>query len=139
MITLTDPSRYLAGAVLLTIVGIEFGGWFLMRVARGQQKLTPFQQKFARAGHAHAGVLVTLGLVCLLLADAAGLDGAIGWAARLGVPVAAALISAGFFFSSMGRGEVTRPNRLIALIWLGAVSLAVGVVSIGVGLLAGGH
>ncbi|WP_018683488.1 hypothetical protein [Actinokineospora enzanensis] len=137
MLTLSDPSRHLAGAVLLTVVGIEFGGWFLIRVAGGQQKLSPFQQKFARAGHAHAGVLVTLGLVCLVLADAAGLTGAIGWISRIGVPLAAALISAGFFFSSMGRGEVTRPNKLIALIWLGAVSLAVGVVSIGIGLLAG--
>ncbi|WP_026426071.1 hypothetical protein [Actinokineospora inagensis] len=135
MVILSDPSRYLAGVVLLTVVGIEFGGWFLMRVARGQQKLSPFQQKFARAGHAHAGVLVTLALVCLVLADAAGLSGALGWIARVAVPAAAALISAGFFFSSMGRGEVTRPNRLIALIWLGAMSLAVGVVSIGLGLL----
>ncbi|RLK60113.1 hypothetical protein [Actinokineospora cianjurensis] len=135
MLTISDPSRLLAGTVLLSVVGIEFGGWFLLRLARGDQRLTPFQQKFARAGHAHAGVLVTLGLVCLLLADAAGLDGAIGWIARIGVPAAAALISAGFFFSSMGRGEVTKPNRLIALIWLGALSLAVGVVSIGIGLL----
>ncbi|SER45415.1 hypothetical protein [Actinokineospora terrae] len=135
MLTISDPSRLLAGTVLLSVVGIEFGGWFLLRLARGDQRLTPFQQKFARAGHAHAGVLVTLGLVCLLLADAAGLDGPIGWIARIGVPAAAALISAGFFFSSMGRGEVTKPNRLIALIWLGALSLAVGVVSIGIGLL----
>ncbi|GAA3024092.1 hypothetical protein [Actinokineospora globicatena] len=135
MLTISDQSRYLAAAVLLTIVGIEFGGWFLVRVARGDQRLSPFQQKFARAGHAHAGVLVTLGLVCLLFADAAGLDGVIGWVARIGVPAAAALMSAGFFLSSMGRGEVTRPNRLIVLVWLGAVSLAVGVVSIGIGLL----
>ncbi|MBM7771124.1 hypothetical protein JOD54_001328 [Actinokineospora baliensis] len=134
MLTLTDPSRLLAGTVLLTIVGIEFGGWFLMRIARGQVELTPFQQKFARAGHAHAGVLVTLGLICLLLADAAGLDGAIGWLARIGVPAAAALMSSGFFFSSMGK-NVTKPNKLIGLIWLGALSLAVGVTSIGIGLL----
>jgi hypothetical protein len=29
-------------------------------VVRGQVPLTPFQQAFARAGHAQAGVLVTL-------------------------------------------------------------------------------
>ncbi|GLZ41237.1 hypothetical protein [Actinokineospora sp. NBRC 105648] len=132
---LSDASRVLAGTVLLSIVGIEFGGWYLMRLARGQAPATPFQQRFARAGHAHAGVLVTLGLVCLVLADGAALTGALGWLARLGVPLAAALIPAGFFFSSMGRGEVVRPNRLIGLVWAGAVALAVGVVSIGVGLL----
>lgn len=134
-LALTDASRWIAGAVLLTVVGIEFGGYYLMRVVRGRERLTPFQRTFARAGHAHAGVLVTLGLVCLLLADAAGLAGALGWVARAGVPLAALLISGGFFFSSMGRGEVTGPNRLIAMVWAGAASLAVGVVSIGVGLL----
>lgn len=134
-LVLSPASRYLAGAVLLTIVGIEFGGWFMTRVVRGKVELTPFQKTFARAGHAHAGVLVTLSLVTLVLADAAALTGALGWLARIGPPVAAALISAGFFFSSMGRGEITRPNRLIWLIWLGALSLAVGVVTLGIGLL----
>jgi hypothetical protein len=135
---LTDASRYIGGFALLTIVGIEFGGWFMTRVVTGHVPMTDFQKSFARAGHAHAGVLVTLGLVGLLLADAAGLDGAVGWLARLGVPVAAGLISAGFFFSSMGKGEVTRPNRLIWLVWLGALSMAVGVVTLGVGLLTAG-
>jgi hypothetical protein len=132
---LSPESRYIAGAVLLTIVGIEFGGWFMTRVVGGKVPMTDFQKSFARAGHAHAGVLVTLGLVTLVLADAAALDGALGWLARVGTPAAAALISAGFFFSSMGRGEVTRPNKFIWLVWLGALSLAVGVVTLGLGLL----
>ncbi len=137
MLELTSASRYLAGVVLLTIVGIEFGGWFMTRIVAGKVAMTPFQKTFARAGHAHAGVLVTLSLVTLVLADAAGLTGVLGWLARLGMPLAAGLISAGFFFSSMGR-EATRPNRLIWLVWLGAVSLAVGVVTLGVGLLVAG-
>lgn len=135
---LSAESRYIAGAVLLTIVGIEFGGWFMTRVVGGKVAMTPFQKSFARAGHAHAGVLVTLGLVTLILADAAALDGVLGWLARVGTPAAAALISAGFFFSSMGRGEVVRPNKLIWLVWLGALSLAVGVVTLGLGLLTTG-
>ncbi|MFI9385799.1 hypothetical protein [Kutzneria sp. NPDC052558] len=134
---LTAASRYIAAIVLLTIVGIEFGGWFMTQIVRGTVPMTDFQKAFARAGHAHAGVLVTLGLVTLVLADAAGLDGLWGWVARLGAPAAAALISAGFFFSSMGRGEVTKPNRLIWLVWLGALALGAGVVSLGVGLLVG--
>ncbi|MBB4912701.1 hypothetical protein [Actinophytocola algeriensis] len=132
---LSPESRYIAGAVLLTIVGIEFGGWFMTRVVGGKVPMTEFQKTFARAGHAHAGVLVTLALVTLVLADATALDGALGWLARVGTPAAAALISAGFFFSSMGRGEVTRPNRFIWLVWLGALSLATGVVTLGLGLL----
>jgi len=49
--------------LLLTIVAIEYGGWFMLRVVRGRQPATPFQQAFFRAGHAHAGVLVILALV----------------------------------------------------------------------------
>jgi hypothetical protein len=45
------------------------------------------------------------------------------------------LFPAGFFFSSLGR-SVTEPNRFILLLYAGAISLAVGVVSLGVGLLA---
>jgi hypothetical protein len=50
--------------------------------------------------------------------------------------VAAILMPAGFFFSSMGAGR-TAPNRLIWLLWAGAVSLALGVVALGLGLLTG--
>jgi hypothetical protein len=132
---LSPDSRYIAGVLLLTVVGIEFGGWFMTRIVGGKVSMTEFQKSFARAGHAHAGVLVTLGLVTLILADAAALDGVLGWLARVGTPAAAALISAGFFFSSMGRGEVVRPNKFIWLVWLGALSLAVGVVTLGLGLL----
>lgn len=136
-LVLTSASRYIAGVVLLTIVGIEFGGWFMTLIVRGKVTMTTFQKNFARAGHAHAGVLVTLSLVTLVLADAAGLGGVLGWVARIGTPLSAALISAGFFFSSMGRGEITAPNKFISLVWLGAVSLAAGVVALGIGLLSG--
>jgi hypothetical protein len=132
---LSDNSRYIAGAVLLTIVTIEIGGWFLTRVVQGAVPMTEFQKAFARAGHGHAGMLVTLGLVNLLLVDAAGLDGATGWIARLGILVAAILMSAGFFVSSMGRGEVVRPNKLIVIVWIGALCLAAGVITTGIGLL----
>ncbi len=134
---LSDASRYIAGAVLLTIVTIEFGGVFMVKIVRGAQPMTDFQKSFARAGHGHAGVLVILGLVCVMLADAAGLTGLAGWVARLGVPVAAILMSAGFFTSSIGKGEVTKPNGLIALVFVGAASLAAGVLTLGIGLLAG--
>ncbi|WP_245975526.1 hypothetical protein [Amycolatopsis palatopharyngis] len=131
----SPETHYLAGVALLTIVTIEFGGWFLSRVVRGAVPMTDFQKSFARAGHAHAGVLVILGLVCLLYTDATALTGAWLWIARVGVLAAAVLMSAGFFLSSIGR-DVTRPNKLIALLWLGALSLAAGVLTLGIGLLA---
>jgi hypothetical protein len=136
VIPLSDASRVVAGLLFLTIVTIEFGGWFMTKIVRGDVPMTDFQKSFARAGHAHAGVLVTLGLVCQLLADATTLTGAVGWLARLGVPAAAVLMSGGFFASSAGRG-VTGPNRFIAILWLGAASLAASVITLGIGLLAG--
>lgn len=132
---LSAEARLTAGILLLTIVAVEFGGTYMLRVVRGALAVTPFQVAFARAGHAHAGVLVILGLVVQPFADAAGLSGVAAWAARSAIPLAAIFMSAGFFLSSMGAGR-TSPNRLILLVYAGAVSLALGSLSLGIGLLA---
>src|SRR5438128_5787889 len=89
---LSVDSRTTAGVLLLTIVAIEYGGWFMLRVVRGGQPATPFQQAFFRAGHAHAGVLVLLALVGQLLADAARLSGVLALLARDGIWAAAILM-----------------------------------------------
>jgi hypothetical protein len=131
---LTADARFTAGILLVTIVAVEFGGTYMLRLVRGSVVVTPFQLAFARAGHAHAGVLVILGLVVQPFADAAGMTGAVGWAARSAIPVAAILMSVGFFLSSMGAGR-TSPSRLIVLVYAGAAALALGAVSLGIGLL----
>src|SRR3954453_9908967 len=119
----TDAGRILAGIALLSIVTIEVGGWFLTRIVRGDVPMTPFQQAFARAGHAHAGGLVSLGLVGILYADLARLDGVVGRLGRAGVLAAALLMPGGFFASSAGKDR-TSPNGAIVLVWLGAACLA---------------
>ena len=134
MLVLATDARITAGIVMLTIVGIESGGLFLLRTARSNPGFTDFQRSFFRAGHAHAGVLVILGLLCLVLTGATGLTGFWAWLAGTGVLIAAILMSAGFFFSAMGTGRTT-PNRFIGLIFAGASSLAAGVVTLGFGLL----
>jgi hypothetical protein len=133
-LTLSDDATRTAGILLLAVVAVESGGLYMLRVVRGQVPLTPFQQAFARAGHAHAGVLVTLSLVALLYADAADLSGLAAAVARSGIPLAAILMPAGFFFSSMGK-ERRQPNGLVALVYLGALSLAAGAVTLGIALL----
>jgi hypothetical protein len=135
LLALSDGSRITAGILLVTVVAIAFGGWFLSMIARGKEQATPFQRSFFVAGHAHAGVLVILGLVCQVLVDATTLDGPALTVARSGVPLAAILMSAGFFLSAAGRGR-THPNRLIVLLWLGAASLVAGVLTLGIGLLS---
>ena len=133
-LALSNESRTIAGVLLLTIVTIQFGGWFMTRIVRGQVPMTDFQKAFARAGHAHAGVLVILSLVALLYVDATGLTGVPLWIGRSGIPIAAILMSGGFFASSAGKDR-TGPNRFLWILWLGALSLAAGVVCLGVGLL----
>ncbi|WP_421733305.1 hypothetical protein [Cellulomonas sp.] len=136
MLELTDAARVTAGIVALSVVAIESGGAFMLRVATGKEQATAFQKTFYRAGHAHAGVLVTLGLVCLLLGEATTLTGFWRWLAQTGVLLAAIVMSAGFFFSAMGRGREA-PNKAVALLGVGAVLLAAGVATLGVGLLLG--
>ncbi|GIF74760.1 hypothetical protein [Asanoa siamensis] len=134
-VALTPTSLGIAGILLMTIVTIETGGYYLTKVASRAVALTDFQKAFARAGHAHAGVFVILSLVALPYADAAGAHGVSGWFARTAIPIAAILMPAGFFFSSMGRGR-TKPNALVALIWVGALFLAAGALTLGILVLA---
>ena len=134
---MTFEAKLMCGIILMTIPGIQFGGYFLLKVLTGGHKrleLNDFQKSMFRAGHAHAGVLVILSLICQLLTDQAALSPTLAWLVRAGVPSSALLISGGFFFSAMGKG-VTKPNGLISLIYLGIVVLALSLVMLGVGLL----
>jgi hypothetical protein len=97
--TLSSDTRTTAGILLLTLVAVEYGV-VMLRMVRGRRPATPFQRSFARAGHAHAGVLVILALVGQILADSAALDGVDDFLGRTGIWLAAILFPAGFFLSS---------------------------------------
>lgn len=125
-----------AGIVLLAVVTIAYGGTFLLRVVTGKQPANDLQKSFFRAGHAHAGVLVILGLVVLLLVDAAGVASPFTFAAD-GVLFSAILVPAGFFLSVIGR-DPQKPNGFIALLWAGFILLTISLVLGGIGLIAAG-
>jgi hypothetical protein len=130
---LSQTTMTTAGVVLLTVVGIAYGGTFLKRVVTARFPANDLQVSFFRAGHAHAGVLVILGLVVTLYVDLAHV--AQPWATlSTGVLGSAILMPAGFFLSVLGR-DPRRPNRFVVLLWLGVLSLGVGVVGAGIGLL----
>jgi hypothetical protein len=134
---MTREARLLSGIILITVPTIQYGGYFLLTslVNRGSGYMeNPLRQNFFRAGHAHAGVIVILSLVCQMLADAAVLPSPLIWFVRIGVPLSAILISAGFFLSLLPL-TATQPNRAISLIYVGAVILAISVLTLGVGLL----
>ena len=125
-----------AGAAILTVIGIMSGGTFLLRIVAGGTPFNALQKTFFRAGHAHAGVLVILGLVSLLLTSAAGTAVVWQWAS-VGVLASAILIPGGFFLSVLGR-DPERPGRAIALLWAGVVVLAASLLAVGIGVIAAG-
>jgi hypothetical protein len=97
----------------------------------------PLRQNLFRAGHAHAGVLVILSLICQVLVDSIILPAPFDWIARLGAPAAAILIPAGFFVS-VASPRAEKPNGAIQLVYLGATILAISVLVLGAGLIRAG-
>jgi hypothetical protein len=134
---MTSEARIMSGITLITVPTIQYGGYFLltslMNKASGYME-NPLRQNFFRAGHAHAGVIVLLSLICQILADAAVLPTPWLWFVRIGVPLAAILISSGFFFAVLPP-NATQAGGAVSLIYAGALILAISVVTLGVGLL----
>jgi hypothetical protein len=134
---MTREARLLSGIILITVPTIQYGGYFLltslMDKASGYAD-NPLRQNFFRAGHAHAGVIAILSLVCQVLADTAVLPSPLLWFVRIGVPLSAILISAGFFFSMLPP-TATQPNGAVSLIYVGTVVLAVSVLTLAIGLI----
>ncbi|HXY06234.1 MAG TPA: hypothetical protein VEI52_00155 [Terriglobales bacterium] len=134
---MTREARLMSGIILLTVPTIQYGGYFLLTSLMNRESgymNNPLRQNFFRAGHAHAGVIVILSLVCQIVADSAVLPEPLLWFVRVGVPVSAILISAGFFFSMLSPAA-TQAGGAVGLIYVGAVVLAASVITLGVGLL----
>jgi hypothetical protein len=127
----------MSGIILITIPTIQYGGYFLLTSLMSKSSgyiENPLRQNFFRAGHAHAGVIVILSLVCQILADSAVLPSPLVWVVRIGVPLSAILISAGFFFSMLPPAA-TKPSGAVGLIYVGSVILAIAVTALGIGLI----
>jgi hypothetical protein len=134
---MTREATLMSGIILITVPSIQYGGYFLLTslMDRSSRYMdNPLRQNFFRAGHAHAGVVVLLSLICQVLVDASMLPYWLLWLVRIGVPVAAILIPLGFFLS-MPSPDAAKPNSLVRIIFAGAVVLALSVVTLGVGLL----
>ncbi len=134
---MTRDAKIMAGIILITVPSIQYGGYFLltqlMNKSSGYMD-NPLRQNFFRAGHAHAGVIVILSLVCQVLADGAMLPEPVTWLVRVGVPLAAILIPLGFFLA-VTSPTASQPGAAVGLIYAGAVVLAASVLTLGVGLL----
>jgi hypothetical protein len=134
---MSEESIRVAGVLLITVPAIAFGGARLLRAiwAREPGYLdNPVRQNLWRAGHAHAGVLVILALIAMLLIDqATSLSDTLRIVARYTIVAAPILMPLGFFLS-VASPQAEKPNALIYLVPLGGLSLAVGVLILGIGL-----
>jgi len=133
----SDDSLRTAGVLLIVFPTVVFGGasllwhWITRQTAYYDH---PLRRSLWRAGHAHAGVLLILSLVAIVLVDHADLTP--GWkqVVRSAFPAAALLLPIAYFLS-IARSDAQRPNRLVNLAYLGGVSLTLGMITLGVGLL----
>ena len=134
---MSRTSRIICGVVLLTIPTIEYGGYFLLNIISGNEEdlaLTAFQEAMFRAGHAHAGVLVILALVGIMLSEYARLGKTAMWIVRIGFPLSSILVSGGFFAAAIG-SQVTQPTDLIVILYTGVLLLTLVLILLGIGLL----
>jgi hypothetical protein len=134
---MSSQSRRAAGILLVVLPTVIFGGVsilsFLISPESGYMK-NPLRQDLWRAGHAHAGVFLVLSLVALRYVDEAALSNAAKNFVRWSLPAAAILLPVAFFLSVLSP-NANEPNSLIYLAYVGAVVLAAGLITLGVGLL----
>lgn len=136
----SSRSRLVAGVLLILMPAVVYGGTSILSLLVGNPEYADNQlrQDLWRAGHAHAGVLLVLALVTLRYVDEATLPGAFKSFVRHSIPAAAILLPAAFFLSVLSP-EATEPNALINLSYVGAVSLAAGLLVLGIGLVRQRH
>jgi hypothetical protein len=132
---LSREARLVCAITLLVIPTIMYGGWTLVGIlTHGTVSPSPnvhlddTQWALWRAGHAHAGVWTILSLLLQILLDSARLSAAAKWLARICAPLAAVLLSAGFFGVSVSLS-------LRWLIYLGALSMLIALLLTAVGLI----
>jgi hypothetical protein len=135
--TMSDAARWMIAIAFISLPTIAFGGYFLLSILRrqaGTEKITAEQASYFRAGHAHAGVLVTLGIIGQLVLDQSRMGDGLVWTTRIALIVAPLLISGGFF----GGAPRTAGGPAAPLIRLApnvAVLFSLATLGVGVGLI----
>jgi hypothetical protein len=133
---MSRESKLMAGILLITLPTVMFGGVSLLSLLIGDPSYmqNALRQDLWRAGHAHAGVLLLLSLVALRYVDEAKLSNVLKWFVRSSIPSAAIFLPLAFFLSVLSP-TATKPNEMIYLAYVGAVVLAAGVLTLGIGLI----
>lgn len=133
-------SRRTAGILMILLPTVLFGGVSILRMLIDDPAYrdNALRQDLWRAGHAHAGVLLILSLLALRYVDEARLGDGAKRFVRHAFPGAALLLPLAFFLSVL-TPDATAPNALINLAYVGAILLAAGLLTLGVGLIRVGR
>jgi len=118
-----EPTRLFPIIVLSSLVTVEYGGWALLGFLTGHGTLGPFRERFFRAGHAHAGVLLVLSLAYFVYLGHAGYSTGVQWLAGALVLVGV-LAQSGGFFVHLGLGQQGRGSPGTVLTRAGALLIA---------------
>lgn len=133
---MSPASKRIAGILLVVFPTVIYGGISILNFLVNDPGYiqNPLRQDLFRAGHAHAGVLLVLSLITLRYVDEAQLSEKWKAIVRHFIPAAAILLPVAFFFSVL-KPDATEPNSIIYFAYVGAVILAVGLLTLGIGLL----
>lgn len=133
---MSEETRRSAGWLIIILPTVIYGGTSLLSLlieTGSSYHENPLRRDLWRAGHAHAGILLMLSLVAYLYVDKARLSTGMKRFVRTSIPLSAILLPAAYFLSVMPP-DATEPNALIYLAYAGAISLAAGLLVLGVGL-----
>ncbi len=127
-----DPIKLFTVIALVSLPTVMYGGYSLLRLSTAK-KLTAFQETYFRAGHAHAGVLLVLSLVTLVLLGGTDLSTGVRWLVCLLLLIGVLAQSGGMFVHAFTgtAGVWSRGNTLTVA---GAVLLAVALLVVAWGV-----
>ncbi len=129
-----QPTRVLPAFSVLSLIGVEYGGWALLGFLTGRGQLGQFRERFFRAGHAHAGVLLVLSLVYFLYLDRTGYSTGVQWIAGL-LLLLGIMAQSGGFFLHLALGQKNRSSLGTVVTRTGALLLAAALIVLAIGLL----
>ena len=130
-----EPTTLLPIISILSLVTVESGGWALLQfLTTTEQPMSDYKRGFFRAGHAHAGVLLTLSLVYYLYLPRADYSDAVEWISGIVLTLGILAQPGGFFLHVfVGREHEKSPGTTLTR--AGAVLIAAALIILAVGLI----
>src|SRR5690625_2288350 len=132
----TDTKKA-AGWLIIILPTVIYGGFSILNLIITKDVgivENPLRKDFFKAGHAHAGILLILSLVCYLYVDRAALSEGLKQVVRSCIPLSAIFVPAAFFFSMLSK-DASEPNAFINLAYIGILLLVIGLLTLGIGLI----